>query len=466
MLEPFKKAARVVDENRHKEVLVIAHSDADGVCAAAIISKCLERERIEHSVKFVQTPHSESFRDMPSADLAILTDVGSSLLDHLSRKFSSSKLIVLDHHETDQNMNRENLLHLNAHLLGIDGGIEISGAGMAYLFAFTCDQRNADLSHLAIIGALGDAQDLWGELRGHNREIAKTAVKLALLQRETDLLLYGRHSRPIYKALANFTDPFVPGVSNSPSGCLQLLRELGIEIKFATKFRRPADLTTEEKSRLASEIIVRATLSAPPELSSYVPKLVLGEVFSLPHESDESGLKDADEFATSLNAVAKQNQPVLGLEIAKGDREGYYTQMQKLLVRYRRKIAESLGYLEKAEFCNGPLEYLQFFDATGYISESMIGTIVGMCQSSGFVDPYRPILGIVRKDGFAKISTRCSKLLALKNMNLARAIRKTCREIGGEGGGHATAAGALIEENKVDRFIEVFERNLITQHQI
>ncbi|MEM2251415.1 MAG: DHH family phosphoesterase [Candidatus Hadarchaeales archaeon] len=465
MLKPFEKAARIVNENRHKEILVISHSDADGVCAAAIISKCLEREGIEYSVKFVETPHKESFKDMPSADLTILADVGSSLLDHLCERFSNSKLIILDHHEIDQDIHQENLVHLNAHLLGMDGGIEISGAGMAYLFALVLDEKNVDLSHLAIIGALGDAQDLWGELKGYNRRIAEIAVKLGLLRRDIDLLLYGRHSRPIYKALANFTDPFIPGVSNSPSGCLQLLKELGIEIKNVTKFRRPVDLTEEEKSRLASEIIVRASLSAPPELSPYVPRLVLGEVFSLPQESEESGLKDVDEFATSLNAVAKQNQPILGLEVAKGDRGGYYAQMQKLLNRYRRKIAESLGYLEGTEFYSGPLGYLQFFDATEYASENLVGTIVGMCLSSGFVDPYRPVLGMVRKNGFAKISTRCSKLLALKNINLAKAIRETCREIGGEGGGHATAGGALIEEDKINKFIEVFERNLLMQHQ-
>ena len=463
MLTRLREAVALLREFRHKSVLVISHSDADGVCAAAILSKCLERSGIEHSVSFVEMPYPEFFEDLPGADLVILADVGSSMIAHLKRIFAGRHVIVLDHHEPGDGEEWTGLVHLNAHMLGMDGGTEISGAGMAYLFAYACDTENTDLSPFAIIGALGDAQDLWGELRGINRKIAQLAMGTGMLRAERDILLYGRYSRPVYMALANFTDPFIPGVSGSPTGSLQLLRELGIPIREGDRLRRPVDLSVEEKSRLASEMIVRAGMSAPPELVPYVAGLIVGETFSLPQEPDGSGLKDAAEFATSLNAVAKQDQPILGLEVVKGDRRGYYEQMRKLLLRYRRKIAEAIGLVEDLSIETGPRRYLQLLDATSYVNEKMIGTITSMVLSLGIADPYRPLMGIVRRGGIAKISARCSRLLAIRNVNLAKAVREAGKLVGGEGGGHATAAGARVEEDRVQDFIRAFEEEILRQ---
>ena len=463
MFEKIREAASLLEEFKHKEVLVVSHSDADGVCAAAILSKCLERRGIEHSVSFVEMPHPEFFEYLPGADLVILADVGSSLLGHLRRIFAGSRTVVLDHHEPDDGEDWSGLVHLNAHMLGIDGGIEVSGAGMAYLFASVSGVESADLSPLAIVGALGDAQDLWGELRGINKDIARVAAESGALRIDNDILLYGRHSRPIYRALAGFTDPFIPGVSGSPMGSLQLLRQLGIRIKEGDRLRRPVDLSAEEKSRLASEMMVRASLAAPRELVPHIARLVVGETFSIPSENDESGLKDASEFATCLNAVSKQDQPAIGLEVAKGDRGGYYEQMKRLLARYRRKIAESVAFVEDLGVQAGPRGYLQFLDATGYVSERMIGTLTGMLLSLGLVDPYRPLVGAVERDGLVKVSARCSRLLALKNVNLAKAMREAGRRTGGDGGGHATAAGAQIDEKKLPEFIDILEENLLRQ---
>ncbi len=64
---------------------------------------------------------------------------------------------------------------------------------------------------------------------------------------------------------------------------------------------------------------------------------------------------------------------------------------------------------------------------------------------------------MVKHDGVAKISARCSKLLFLKGLDLGEAIREAADSVGGEGGGHAVACGAQVDDDKVDEFLEHFE---------
>ena len=48
--------------------------------------------------------------------------------------YKGKEVIVLDHHKPKQ-YESESILHVNPHLVGVDGSNEISGAGVSYLFA-------------------------------------------------------------------------------------------------------------------------------------------------------------------------------------------------------------------------------------------------------------------------------------------------------------------------------------------
>ena len=50
-------------------------------------------------------------------------------------------------------------LFCKPHLFGIDGGKEISGAGVVFRFACAVDKSMEDFAHIAIIGAHGDMQE-------------------------------------------------------------------------------------------------------------------------------------------------------------------------------------------------------------------------------------------------------------------------------------------------------------------
>ncbi len=457
------RAAQTIRDFRNREVEVISHMDADGVAAAAVISLALDREGIEHRVKFVRMLYREVVEDLEPAELTIFTDLGSSQLENLSRKYSGHHVIIADHHLPDAGFEWPELVHFNAHRMGIDGMQDISGAGMAYFIARELSGKNKDLASIALVGALGDVQNAWGSLTGLNTEIASDAIEMGLVKKEHDLLLYGRHSRPLFKALENFNDPPIPGVSGSPAGCVSMLKQLDIPLKSGDRWRRLVDLSLAEKQKLASELIARIFLTVPPELASYVPRSIMGEVYSLTQEEDNSLLKDAEEFATCLNSTARHEQPVLGLEVAKGDRGVYYRAMLRLIRYHRRQIAQGLEFIESTGLSEGPRKYLQYFDATGVIKETFVGTLTSMALGYQYSNPFRPIVGLVRSDGVAKISARCSKLLFLRGLNMGLAIREAAKKVGGEGGGHAVACGAQIEEKFLPEFLSKFEEIMLNQ---
>ena len=463
MINAARRAAELIKKHRHSSIEVISHMDADGVSSAALLSKCLDRLGIRHNVKFVRMLYRDVVRELDPADLTIFTDLGSSQLENVREKFLGHEVIIADHHDPNNAEGWPELIHLNAHRCSLDGVLEISGAGMTYLIARELGGGNSDLSALAVVGAVGDVQNAWGKFLGYNREILKEAVESGAIEQKVDLTLYGRYSRPIFKALEFLTDPYIPGISNSPSGCISLLKDLDIPLKNNEGWRRLADLTDKEKQRLASELIARAYVHVPEEFVLHVPGLIIGETYTLKGEKDWSMARDAEEFSTCINSTARHEQPLIGFEVAKGDRGGYYQAMLNLLRQQRRSIAKGMEFIEGGGLQTGRRGYLQYFDGTGLINYTFVGTITSLTLGQRGCDPYKPMVGFVREDGFAKISARCSKLLFLKGLDMAKAIRGAAAAAGGEGGGHAVACGAQVPEENLTKFLETFEDLLIAQ---
>ncbi len=461
MIETANEAAKVIREHENDSITLVSHMDADGISSAAILSKALDREEIRHRVKFVRMLYPEVVEELDTGKLTIFTDLGSSQLKNLKPKFNGRDVVIIDHHYPGNVDEWDDLIHFNAHLEGLDGVGEVSGSGMSYLVSKKLDTQNKDLSSLGLIGAIGDVQNAWGELKGYNRKIAEDGIETGKLKQEKDLLLYGRHTRPIFRVLKNFTDPPIPGVSNSVEGSVSMLKDLGIPYRTNEGFRRPVDLNEEEKKKLASELITRAISEVPGELVDYVPGLIIGEVHTLLDEKENTFLRGADEFSTCINSTARHEQPLIGLEVAKGDRDVYHRQMVKLLKYHRRCIAEGMNHIREKGIEKGPEGYLQHFDASDVLRETFIGTVASLTLGHEKAAPYKPIAGIVKHDGVAKISARCSKLLFPKGLDLGEAIRNAAKAVGGEGGGHAVASGAQIGEDRVNEFIGKFEEEIV-----
>jgi RecJ-like exonuclease len=61
------------------------------------------------------------------------------------------------------------------------------------------------------------------------------------------IIFYGRETRPVHKAIAYTTSPFIPGLSGEEDECLGFLVNLGIRLKENDRWRSISDLSAEEK---------------------------------------------------------------------------------------------------------------------------------------------------------------------------------------------------------------------------
>lgn len=448
MLEEAKKFL----EDHNDSITLVTHIDADGLTSGGIVSQVLERLGKDYKVKTSKLS-PEFFKNLEPDDLTIFTDLGSGQLDLLENFDRDDKVLVLDHHQPKDN--DIPTFHINPHFFGYEGYKDVSGAGVSYLLAREFGFK--DLCQYGIVGAVGDQQASWGELSGLNRIMVEDGLENGYIDVEKDLMLFGRDTRPLYKALQYFTDPWVPGISNNEEGAIALLSRLNIPLK-DNGWRKPGDLTDEEKKKLGTALSFRSVKYAPEEFKPHITKLIVGESYILLNQQEKTPLRNAREFSTSLNAAGKNGAPKIGLEITKGNKK-VYPELMSLLRSHRKKIARSLDKLGD-DIQVTPNDVFQYFDATGKTSRNIVGTIAGMLLGTEDSDPYKPMIGFVSNNGETKISARGSKLLQLKGVNLANAIEKVADELGGEGGGHAPACGATIPSENLDKFMELYEEEL------
>ena len=245
-------------------------------------------------------------------DLTILADLGSGYLNILSENVSENKIIILDHHQIVGEASA-NVIQVNPHLHGIDGSRSISGSGVAYLVAKNMDDTCRNLAPIAIVGALGDIQDKYGQksLGGLNEVIVADAISEGSIKVEKDLMFFGRETRPIHKALAYTTSPFLPGISCEEDKSVAFLQNLGINPKTGDKWRALRDLSEDEKQRLCSELSDHL-VSKGYHVNATA---LVGSVYTLVNEEPWTPLRDAREFSLQLNAPGRMGVAGLGVSI-------------------------------------------------------------------------------------------------------------------------------------------------------
>jgi RecJ-like exonuclease len=87
-----------------------------------------------------------------------------------------------------------------------------------------------------------------------NKIIEADAEENHLLEKQVGLIFYGYETRPVAKAIAYTTIPYIPGLSGNEGNCVAFLKEIGIEILDGDKLRALADLDEDEKTRLFSAL--------------------------------------------------------------------------------------------------------------------------------------------------------------------------------------------------------------------
>lgn len=400
-------------------IQIISHLDADGICSASLMASMLMELDKKFQITIIKGIKPEVIENLKKRDpkLVIFTDIGSGYLDLL--KELKCDIIVIDHHEIDGSPT-ENMIHINP----VSFDLELSGSGTTYLLAKEALQHNS-LAPLAIVGTIGDA----------NYSVSSKIFETPLIETETGLNLFGRFSRPLYRAL-ELSD--IPGL-NDQSKAIQFLYEIGIEPQKNGEWRTLNDLTVEEKMKL-TDAIVKESL----DHENFKKELIFGDVLTLKQFPDE--LKDAKEFATILNATANMNESAVGIALCLGSKKAL-EYARGIVKGYRKLIGNYLRWIEGNPQCMKQKQFATYILGGSSINENMIGTIVSML----FKPSEKTLIGLANAEDGVKVSARS------KEIDVREVIIEAAKICGGSGGGHKHAAGATIPIGSEEKFIEACE---------
>ncbi len=465
MHEKFKEHVKRTAEafrNIPKEetIRVISHYDCDGICSCAILLKALNRDNRKYCITILQQLDEAALNKLAEEDYKhyAFTDLGSGQYSSIKKILSEKGVFILDHHELQEKEIDDK--HANPHFFDIDGSKEISGAGVVYYFAKAYNPENKDMAHIAIVGAIGDVQEDEGFLK-LNDEILQDAVDIGNMEPIKEIKLYGRETRPIHKALEYSTNPFIPGVSGSESGAIQMLQSIGVNPKRGTGWKKYTDLNEGEKQKLASAIILR-------RLDEEKPEDIFGFSYILKKEQEATPFRDAKEFSTLLNACGRMNKASIGI----GACLGIQTMKQKamkVLAEYKKEIVHAMNWYDQNKKGESVItgEGYMIINAKNNIMSSIIGTTASIISKSGNIQEGTYIMSLARTEkNQTKVSLRVAGLRE-QNVDLREIVTEITSKTGGESGGHSYAAGAIIPTEIENEFLdyakEVLEKKAVEE---
>jgi len=171
-------------------------------------------------------------------------------------------------------------------------------------------------------------------------------------------------------------------------------------------------------------------------------------------EREGTELRDASEFSTLLNATARYGHADVGLQVCMGDRDHALNQARYLLNQHRQNLVNGLKLVSQSGIT--PLKSIQYFDAGDAILDTIVGIVAGMCFQ--MADRSRPILAFAKTpEGELKVSARGTQDLVRSGLDLADAMSRSARAVGGVGGGHNVAAGATIPPKARQEFLDLVD---------
>ena len=477
-VDDFLKKGRIVAEkigefaNGGESFVIVGDRDADGQTSTAIMSAVLETLNADYTVHFTDRSRDdfESVLDEFGRDYVyIFTDVGSGQSDQLiSIGYPDDSTIIIDHHTPKTRFFK---FELNPLHFGIDGAVEVSGAGVSYIVA-----RNFGLyklSALAIVGATGDMQNTLEGFTGLNRSIIiPDLVNYGVADVFETVKVFGRETKPLFVEMMYLSEP---KLFNDFDDAKHFLASIGLGEFMKEPLNRVYDLAIGEESvyrRLLTGLYNRFMRIAPLFLRGYFSFILKDDGIRLRPAPEGTEVKDVVEFSTLLNSANRLNRLEVTrrmlLDFALSDdtwESGYLSDAIRIRREMSRTLAKVIRKIEN-DLENRVFEwdFLVVLDLTGIAPPNTTGTIAQMLMHLINPDYDKPVLSYTYSaGGVIKFSMREPRILFIRGLNLADAVSEAVTKFGGVGGGHAPACGGFITDDAFSDFLRELERVLVRQ---
>jgi single-stranded-DNA-specific exonuclease len=443
LLELSKKAANIIlSIPKSTRIRVISHYDADGIAAAAILFKALCREGYNVHTSLMRNPFTKGLERVKKEEneLVIFSDMGSGQIEAIEH--FSGKRIIIDHHQYLKKKTSKDILQINANLCGINGNYEACGASLSFSVAKALNKNNADIAPLALSGVTGDKQYIGG-IRGYNKTILDEALKNGFVTQHTSIKLYGDS---LADALYYAVDPYYTGLSGNKKGIHILLERLHLDKN--VKFEK---MNANQQKQLNSVLLFRL-------IKQGCQKNILDTVIRDRYQSDMLH-GELERFSDLLDACGKGGNRGLGLQICLGDTTAFNEALQ-LEKEYKQKILDELLQLEKGGIQEK--KSFRYFRS----NDSSLGGVIGGIATNFILDREKPLLSLVQNDDELHVSCRGNQYLVSNGLDLGFAMKEVATKLDGNGGGHKIAAGATIESDKEEEFLDMVDKILIKQMKV
>ena len=99
-----------------KKIVLITHTDSDGICSAVLMHKVLKKLNKDYELKLASTNilgMNSFYKKLPKADLYIFTDLAPDQNWETASKYLNNRIIIFDHHIPKKNLNSEKIIHIN-----------------------------------------------------------------------------------------------------------------------------------------------------------------------------------------------------------------------------------------------------------------------------------------------------------------------------------------------------------------
>ncbi|ASJ00573.1 DHHA1 domain-containing protein [Thermococcus gorgonarius] len=441
-------------------IRLISHRDADGITAGAILAKAVAREGGAFQLSIVKQVSEDLLKKLAgeNREIYVFSDLGSGSMELIEKYLGDATVVVADHHPPEkESFSNDSHLLVNPVPFGANSVRDLSGSGVAYFVAREMNDANRDMAYIAIVGAVGDMQEIDGQFHGMNLEILEDGKKLGILEVRKELRLFGRESRPLYQMLAYSTNPEIPEITGDERKAIEWLRSQGFDPEM-----RYWQLREEEKRKLHDALVLYLIKHGAPKET--IDRLI-GDVVISPLYPEGDPRHEAREFSTLLNATGRLNEGTLGVAICLGD-EDAYKRAVKMLEDYKREQIEARKFIIQNWSMVNESDHAYVFYAGKNIRDTLVGIAANMAINAGLADPEKPVVVLADSDedeNLVKGSARTTEKALAKGYHLGEALREVAEKLGGEGGGHAIAAGIRFPKGKIDEFIRLFNEALARQ---
>lgn len=430
-LELESVANKFLDAISDKDIFIISHFDTDGITSATILIQTLKKLDKKFSLKIVPRLEEEIIFKLPKDKVIIFLDLASGSLNYLS-KLDLENIFIIDHHQIFQDIPKK----LNIVNPQLNGKEEISSSSLVYLFCKHLSDETKEFAKLAILGMIGDSMEKSID------KLNNLIINDGEVKRKRGLLIYPS-TRPLNRTLEYCSDPYIPDITGNPQGVTELLREVGLNPVNNGKYKSLIELNEEEMSKLVTSIVLKN-----PKVKN---REIIGDIFLIKFFNK---LEDARELSAIINACSRLGESETAIqfcmELTKAKKRA-----ELMHAKYKQFILSGLKFVSESEKIEG--NGFVIINAKEKIKDTIIGTIASILSNSSIYEEGTIITTMAYYEDKIKVSSRS---VGKSARNIREVLSSVIEKTGGDVGGHGSAAGCMLKQEKEKEFIDFLKKSL------